>query len=452
MDPRRRTALSSVGAAAGLIALKLSVGLAARSLGLVSEAVHSGTDLVAALLTFLAVDVAGRPPDREHPYGHGKAEHLSALLEAGILVVASLAIAGRAIWTLVAGVHHVDAAWWALATVGVVIVVDAGRTLASARTARRHGSAAIAANALHFAGDLVGSLAVLAGLLLARAGYPAADPAAAIFVALLVLVAAGRLMATNADILLDRAPPAAEERARGAIAALAPAVQLRRLRLRTAGGRHFADAVIAVAPDAAVGQGHAAASAVEDALDVALPGSDVVVHVEPREDASAAVRERALAAALSVGGVRELHNVRVVRVGPGVEISLHLKLPGELSLEAAHRVASRVEAAIHEAVPEARAVATHLEPLGEPSRGRAAPGTAAEDDLAAARRAALAVTGRAPREARVVETDDGPLAYVTLELDPATTLHQAHEHAREVKRRVRAERPGLADVFVHTEP
>src|SRR5262249_33700302 len=203
---------------------------------------------------------AGRPPDREHPYGHGKAEHLSALLEAGILVVASLAIAGRAIWSLVTGTHHVNAAWWALATVGGVILVDARPTLAPLRTARRYGSAAIAANALHFAGDLLGSVAVLVGLLLARAGHPAADPAAAIFVAVLVLAAAGRMMATNADILLDRAPAAAEARARRAIGALAPAVQLRRLRLRSAGGRHFADAVIDVAPDAAVGPAHPAAS------------------------------------------------------------------------------------------------------------------------------------------------------------------------------------------------
>jgi divalent metal cation (Fe/Co/Zn/Cd) transporter len=164
------------------------------------------------------------------------------------------------------------------------------------------------------------------------------------------------------------------------------------------------------------------------------------------------VRERALAAALTVGGVREVHNVRVVRVGGAVEVSLHLKLPGAMPLEDAHGVASQVEAAIRAAVPEAGTVATHLEPLGEPSRGRPAPGSAAEADLEAARRAAMAVTGRAPREARVVETDDGPLAYLTLELDPATSLHEAHEHAREVKRRVRAERPGLADVFVHTEP
>src|ERR687889_2656764 len=97
MHPQRRTALVSVAAAAALVALKLATGLATGSLGLVSEAVHSGTDLVAALLTFFAVGVAARPADTGHPYGHGKAEHLAALAEAAILVLASLLIAGRAV-------------------------------------------------------------------------------------------------------------------------------------------------------------------------------------------------------------------------------------------------------------------------------------------------------------------------------------------------------------------
>src|ERR671933_680850 len=194
MSPQRRTALVSVAAAAALIALKLATGIATHSLGLLSEAVHSGTDLVAALLTFFALGVAGRPPDRGHAYGHGKAEHLAALGEAAILVVASILIAWRAVWRLVGFTDaHVDAAWYALAVLGVVIAVDLSRTLVSLRAARRYGSFALEANALHFASDLAGSTAVLIGLVFVRSGYPEADAAAALFVAMLVLVAAARL-------------------------------------------------------------------------------------------------------------------------------------------------------------------------------------------------------------------------------------------------------------------
>src|SRR5436190_3674062 len=144
MNAQRRTALMSVLAAAALVAVKLGAGFAAHSLGLVSEALHSGTDLVAALLTFFAVGVAGRPADVGHQYGHGKAEHLSALAEAAILVGASILIAWRAISHLAgASVTHVAATWYAFLVIGIVICVDVSRTFFSVRGARRYGSAAL---------------------------------------------------------------------------------------------------------------------------------------------------------------------------------------------------------------------------------------------------------------------------------------------------------------------
>src|SRR5213079_846374 len=217
MSPQRRIALVSVGAAAALVALKLSVGLVSHSLGLLSEALHSGTDLVAALLTFFAVGVAGRPADPGHAYGHGKAEHLAALAEAGILVAAALVIAWRALWRLTGLAHgQVNPKWYAFVVLGGVLVVDASRTFVSYRAARRLGSPALQANALHFASDLAGSTAVLLGMIAARAGHHWADSAAALFVAGLVLVAAAQLMRVNVDVLMDRVPLEAEAAARAA--------------------------------------------------------------------------------------------------------------------------------------------------------------------------------------------------------------------------------------------
>src|SRR5205823_12520625 len=152
------------------------------------------------------------------------------------------------------------------------------------RAARRYSSAAFASNALHFASDLGGSTAVLVGLLLVRAGYQEADSIAALFVACIVLAVAVRLMRRNVDVLMDRVPADAEETARRAIAAVRPPVELRRLRMRQTAGRHFADAVIGVSYDAAVGQGHAAADAVELAVHAALPEADVVVQGESMEN------------------------------------------------------------------------------------------------------------------------------------------------------------------------
>jgi cation diffusion facilitator family transporter len=445
MTPQRRTALVSIGAAAALAALKLGTGLASGSLGLVSEALHSGTDLVAALLTFFAIGVAGRPADRGHQYGHGKAEHLAALAEASVLALVSLLVGALAIARVTgANEHAIDPAWWVFAVVGVVLALDLSLTMVSVRTARRYRSEALRSNAVHFGSDLVGTLAVLAGLLAASAGYTEGDSIAALFVAVLVLVAAGRLIRRNVDVLMDLAPADAEQAARAAIAQIDPPVELSRLRLRQAAGRTFADAVISVSPGAAVAQGHAAADRVEDELERALPGIDVVVHVEPRRE-PAELRERAHAAALSVPRVREIHNLAVVSLGGVTEISLHLKLPGDLPLEEAHAVAEQVERAICRAVPEIASVQTHLEPLAEEGSGEVV-------ELAGLAAAVARAAGAAPRELRLLRTTKGVVAFVTLGLDPGATLAEAHARASDVEERLRRERPDVADVIVHTEP
>ena len=153
--------------------------------------------------------------------------------------------------------------------------------VASRRAARRHGSPALAANALHFGSDLAGSLAVLAGTILVAAGEPSADAVAALLVAVLVIGLALRLAWQSVEVLMDRTSGEAEERIRAALAGLREPVELRRVRVRHAAGRHFADLVVGVAPDKAVGQAHATADAIEELVAGALGNADVVVHVEP---------------------------------------------------------------------------------------------------------------------------------------------------------------------------
>ena len=447
MSPQRRTALASVIAAVALMAIKLGTGLASGSLGLVSEALHSGTDLVAALLTLFAIGYAGKPADRAHPYGHGKAEHLAALAEAAALALVSIAVGALAVARIAGKIQiTTDAAWWVFAAVAVVIAIDVSRTVVSLRAARRYGSPALSSNALHFGSDLAGTLAVLAGLIAVRLGWPEGDSIAALFVALLVLSAASRLIRRNVDVLMDRAPSDAVLAARQAIAALVPPVELRRLRLRQAAGRTFTDVVIGVSPGDAVGQGHAVADRVESAVHRALPGSDVVVHVEPAGH-EAALRERVRAAAMGVPHIREIHNLSVIELPDGIHVALHLKLPGELPLDEAHGLAEQVERAIVQGVAEVVEVQTHLEPLAEPAAGHEVFEHPAEiDDLV------RESTGVAPRAVRFLNTDEGLVVFLTLALDSSESLSGAHATASGVEQRIRAALPGVAHVIVHTEP
>src|ERR1700722_14713650 len=223
---QRRTTLVSILAAGTLVALKLGVGLVTGSLGLVSAGIESSGDVVAAILTFFAVRLGRRPADPEHPYGHRRAENLGALGEAAILLAGGLIVSIQAVARLISGGGAPDAHWYLFLVIAIAIVVDLTRTVISLRTARRYGSPALRSNAFHFAGDLAGSVAVLVGLLLVRAGFAQGDALAALAIAAIVFVAAGRLIAENANVLMDRTPAEAMEAAERAIASLEPDVQL----------------------------------------------------------------------------------------------------------------------------------------------------------------------------------------------------------------------------------
>ena len=452
MSPQRRTALVSVIAAAALIAVKLIVGLETGSLGLLSDAAHSGSDFVAALLTFFVLGVAIRPADPSHPWGHGKAEHLAALAEAAVLIGASIFIAVEAISRLSANTHpDVDAAWFAFAVLGGVMLVDASRAWISFRASRTYSSPALAASAVHFASDLVSSAAVLIGLLAVRAGAPGGDSIAALLVAGLVLFAAFRLVRQNVDALMDRSPRSAEEAARVAIDELGGPGVLRRLRMREAGGRHFADVTIGVAPGESVAHSHGFADEIEQAMQTVLPGADVVVHVEPDAE-GLELHERVVGAALAVASVEGVHNVSILNVEGATEISLHIRLPGDMRLQAAHVAASAVEAAVRLEVPQARIVRTHLEPQQPPAAGSHAQLGDQSHELQAVEKAVNAVVGASPRETRVVSTDGGLVVFVTLTLGAATSLAEAHEQATLVEAEVRRSLNDVSDVVVHTEP
>jgi len=449
---RRRTATLSVAAAAFLVAVKLVTGLATGSLAFIAEAAHSGTDLVAALLTLFAVQVAVRPPDRDHQYGHGKAEHLAALGESAFLMLVSLVIAYASVRRLIdGGGHDIDVTWWAFTVLAVVIAVDASRATISYRGSKRYNSPALAANALHFGSDLVGSVAVVVGLVLVSAGEHWGDSVAALFVAVLVVLAALRLAKQSVDVLMDRTAADADERIRDALSQLDEQVEVRRVRVRHAAGRHFVDIVVGVPLDTGVSQAHAVADRIEELIERALGGADVVVHVEPAE-AEGSVRERATAAASAIPEVREVHNVRVMRLPRGYELSLHVKLPRELSLEEAHNAVERLEQRVREEVPELEYVHTHIEPLA-PTDWASAPDTGETAvEREAIESAVRRFTGSSPLAVSFRDGEQGRVALVTVSLPGDEPLPSAHRHAGAIEEAVRERCPALADVIVHTEP
>jgi cation diffusion facilitator family transporter len=446
----RRTTLVSIAAAGLLVALKLGVGLVSGSLGLISTGIESSGDVVAATLTFFAVRLGGRPADPEHPYGHRRAENLGALGEAGILLAGGLFVAVEAIKHLVDGAEAPTIHWYLFAVIGVALVVDLSRTIVSFRAARRYHSAALRSNAFHFAGDMAGSVTVLVGLLFVRAGFDEGDSIAALVVATIICAAAVRLIAENANVLMDRTPSEAREAAERAIADIGADIELSRLRLRESAGRYFADVVVTVPPGQAVVESHQAANLIEAAVEMALPGSDVVVHVEPRRR-GLDLREQILAIALAEPLVMEAHDIAIFDQRDSVSVSLHLKFPADLDLEQAARVAERVELAIR-ARGEVSTVQIHLEPLERPLTARPPDEDADRAARGEIERLVHERTGTQPRHLTLLSTDAGRVIFLTLGVKRGESLMAAHKLAGELEDELRHHVPDIADVVIRTDP
>lgn len=444
-----RAARAGAIAAAGLVVLKLVTGIATGSLGMLAEAAHSLSDVGSSLVALWAIKLANRPPDREHPFGHGKVEHLTALGEAIALVIVGVGIGALAISRIVSGAPGPDHAGVAIIVACIVIVVDIWRYTAAKRAARQDSSAALHASAIHFGSDMLGSAAVLVGLILVAAGQSQGDSFAALVVAVIVIFVAIQLGWSNVHELMDRVPAEAEFAARRAVKSLGDEVELRRLRIRRAAFHYLADVVVAAPGVEHINQAHRLADAVEEAIQQALPGSDVVVHVEPGETASG-IRAQVLSAAQSIPGVHEVHNVRVVDLDGSLEIAMHLKFPAHWSLQAAHEVASRVEREIGREIPAATRVTTHLEPVSDTiKRGHQLAEAMLHDSIV---QIVTTAAGHAPSDIRVHQTDDRITALVTIRCPADQSLQEAHDLATIVEAEICAAHPTIDEVVVHAEP
>lgn len=284
-------AMSSVAAAVALTGLKIIVGLATGSLGILAEAAHSALDLVAALVTYLAVRVSDKPADEEHTYGHGKVENLSALFETILLLVTCAWIIYEAIQRLFFRTVEIELSVWAFAVMAISIVVDYSRSRILYRAARKYNSQALEADALHFSTDIWSSSVVilgLAGVFISErvAGLTwlhQADATAALVVALIVIYVSVELGMRTIKGLLDTAPAGAAERIKPLAESIPGVMDCHRVRVRYSGAQIFVDAHILVDPNQDITTVHRLTEKVEQAVRELLPGADVTVHPEPDE-------------------------------------------------------------------------------------------------------------------------------------------------------------------------
>ncbi|RPI34932.1 MAG: cation transporter [Chloroflexota bacterium] len=289
---KNAAALSSVFGAVILTTLKIIVGLLTNSLGILAEAAHSGLDLVAALVTFLAVRISGKPPDQEHNYGHGKIENLSALFETFLLLLTCVWIIYESIRRLLFDDVEVDASIWAFLVMAVSIAIDYSRSRVLFKAARKYNSQALEADALHFSTDIWSSSVVIAGLIGVRlvAFFPGlaflrkADALAALLVALIVLYVSYQLGRRTVQALLDQSPKGLGERVKTVVETVPGVLDCHAVRVRPSGPSLFIDLHILVKADKHLREVHDITEKVEKAVHELAPDADVTVHPEPKNN------------------------------------------------------------------------------------------------------------------------------------------------------------------------
>jgi cation diffusion facilitator family transporter len=358
---KQNVALVSLVASAVLAVAKLVAAVFTGSLGILSEAIHSLLDTGATAITFAAVRISDRPPDKTHHFGHAKVESVSALTATGLLFATTIWIVYEAIHRLLTGDVDVTVAWWAVAIVAGSIVIDFNRSRALRRVARATASEALDADALHFTSDMWSSVVVLVGLAAAWAGYPWADPLAALVVAAFVALAGYRLGKRTLDTLLDAAPLGTVEVIERLADETRGVLDLKRLRVRPAGATLFVDADLTVRRTLPFDRVAEIQRRFVEAVRSAYPNSDVSVTVHPVALDDETVFDKVNLIAARAG--RPIHHLTVQHVGDKLSVSFDLELDGNMDFTTAHDAATALENAISEELGEEVEVESHIEPL-----------------------------------------------------------------------------------------
>jgi cation diffusion facilitator family transporter len=280
-NEKKRVAGISVFAAIFLTGFKFIIGILTGSLGLLSEALHSGLDLVAAIITYFSVSVSDKPADKRHNWGHGKIENFSAFIETILLLVTCVWIINEALHRLITGKTDIEVTVWSYIAVLTSIVVDASRSRALSRVAKKYNSQALEDDALHFSTDIWSSAVVLLGLICANFGFFFADSVAALIVALIVLVVCWRLGKRSIDVLLDRAPKSTFFKIEEVLKNNTEIIKYHDLRIRTAGADTFVAINIHVSPGLTNQQAHSICDIIENEIHKIVERCEVIVHVEP---------------------------------------------------------------------------------------------------------------------------------------------------------------------------
>jgi cation diffusion facilitator family transporter len=454
---KQSVALNSVFAAVAITSLKIVVGISTGSLGILSEAAHSGLDLVAAAITYLSVRVSDKPADADHQYGHGKIENFSAFIETGLLLLTCIWIVYEATKRLFFHSVEIEPSAWAFVVMGISIVVDSWRSRRLKRIADKYDSQALLADALHFSTDIWSSAVVILGLVLVLAGrtysvpwLAKADPIAALAVACIVVYVSWRLARQTIDALLDGAPAGVRSKIIDTVSRVDGVLEIDRVRIRRGGSKYFADVSIAMSRNVTFQKSEQVANEVSSGIRKLLPEADVVVNAVARAGRGESLFDRIRAVATRNN--LNVHDISVQDIHGALHVEQHVELDERMPLKEAHDRVTRLESEMRHDVPEISSILTHIE--SEPATIETSDGVV---DVPSFESRIQVVTAAFPE---VVDAHDlmfkrvaGRL-YLSLHctMKDDLPLARVHDIQTALESRFRQEVPDLFRVLIHPEP
>jgi cation diffusion facilitator family transporter len=448
---KTRVAAISVIASAGMAVAKFVVGIVIGSLALVSEALHSSVDVIATVITWLVVRVSDQPADAEHHYGHGKFESVSALGVIALLYVLAGGILVESWSRLREGTPPPIISAVPFVVLVIDIAVNFWRARALHRTARETRSQALAADALHFTSDVLGSVAVIIGLALAGFGFWWGDAVAAIAVAIMIAALGLRMARSTVETLLDRAPEGVAEKAESAIRAVPGVVDIERIRVRMVGPTTFIDTIAKVPRTYPIDRVEEIKREAQAAVSEALGDADLTFTAIPVALNDESVRERIMVIARNSG--LAVHHVTVHDLGGKLIVGIDLEVDGEMALTAAHDIAQSLEQSIENDFGADVEVDTHIEPL-EPElpHGTDAASERVQTIAAALSRFAADTAIHDIHNVRVRDTEAGEIVNFHCRAAPSMSVIRVHESVDEIERALRRAFPTVKRVISHAEP
>jgi cation diffusion facilitator family transporter len=456
MKPSRekeRAAVSSLAVAITLTSLKAIVGILTNSLGIISEALHSGLDLVAAGTTVYAVRLSDRPADRDHQYGHGKYESFSAMVEVLLLLGTCAWITYEALQRLLFRQAQIEASLAAFAIMGISIVLDYSRSRILYRAAKKYNSQALEADALHFSTDIMSSSVVILGLIFVYLGYSFADSIAALGVVVVVATLSLRLGKRTVAVLLDRAPEGLAESITAQVSSIPGIQYCDRVRVRPSGGQMFVDIDVSIDRSVSFERVNSLVIEIEHAVRKLVPNSDIVVRTQPVGVGVRKFADMVRSLAFKIPGIRGVHDITVHDAEKGLHVELHLEVDPSANLEEAHEISNRLESSIKNNISGVGEVITHLESTDEEPFIRADVTSESHEIVKAIREITTKVSGvKRCGDIEVHGAQDGLHLTVTCVLDHNLSISDAHSISTQIEEALRRKIRGVTKVLVHEEP